>query len=423
MGNKKINNYCKNSVKVGFFLAVRQLKRTSKWTTFFIILIMFFTFLSLTAVSGILSGLVEGSSKAYREGYSGDLILSNYESKQYITNSSDIINTLESFSEVEVVSPRLIVGGIGEVNYKVRNNFFDKTEQIPVQIAGIDPQLEDKATHLSQYVINGQYLSEDDHDQVLVGSNLLEVYSRGIPGNETLSKADVGSKIKLRINGSIQEFTIKGVIKNKSANVSQRIYLPISHLRKILKQINLDVNEVAVFLKEGSDPYKVKEALKLTNVCDCALVETWQESQGQFFKDISNTFNVLGILIGSVSLIVSSITIFIVIFINALNRKRFIGILKSIGICSLTIKISYTFQAFFYAVIGSGFGLVVLYGVLKPYIDKNPIDFPFSDGILTVPLELTIIRIAVILIVSLLAGYLPARIIVRKNTLNSILGR
>jgi ABC-type antimicrobial peptide transport system permease subunit len=136
-----------------------------------------------------------------------------------------------------------------------------------------------------------------------------------------------------------------------------------------------------------------------------------------------NTFALLGNLISSIGLAVASITIFIVIFINALTRRKYIGILKGIGISGEAIEVSYIFQSIFYSVTGSIIGFVVLYALLQPTIAAHPINFPFSDGILVAPLSGTFFRIALLVIATVIAGYIPARMIVRKNTLDSILGR
>jgi uncharacterized oligopeptide transporter (OPT) family protein len=55
-----------NNIRVAYFLAVRQLFRTGKWSSALIVVIMTLIFLNLVAVSGILVGLIEGSSVAYR---------------------------------------------------------------------------------------------------------------------------------------------------------------------------------------------------------------------------------------------------------------------------------------------------------------------------------------------------------------------
>lgn len=80
-------------------------------------------------------------------------------------------------------------------------------------------------------------------------------------------------------------------------------------------------------------------------------------------------------------------------------------------------------QAAFYALTGSFLGAVLTYAILIPYFAANPINFPFSDGILVAdPLE-TLVKFIVLFFITLLAGFIPAWLIVRQNTLNSILGR
>ena len=81
------------------------------------------------------------------------------------------------------------------------------------------------------------------------------------------------------------------------------------------------------------------------------------------------------------------------------------------------------FQSLFYALIGSAIGLAILYGFLVPYISAHPIVLPISNVILVAPLPDTFVRIALLVAATVIAGYIPARMIVRKNTLESILGR
>jgi ABC-type antimicrobial peptide transport system permease subunit len=131
----------------------------------------------------------------------------------------------------------------------------------------------------------------------------------------------------------------------------------------------------------------------------------------------------IGNAIGSIGLVVAAITTFIVIFINAITRRKFIGILKGIGISGEAIELSYIFQSLFYAAIGSGIGMLFLYGFLVPYVSAHPIVLPISNAIIVAPVSGTLIRIALLVATTIIAGYLPSRMIVRKNTLDSILGR
>ena len=67
--------------------------------------------------------------------------------------------------------------------------------------------------------------------------------------------------------------------------------------------------------------------------------------------------------------------------------------------------------------------MAVLYGFLMPFVDAHPINFPFSDGIIYAPMSGTFLRVIVLLVTTVIAGYIPARLIVKRNTLDAILGR
>jgi ABC-type lipoprotein release transport system permease subunit len=193
--------------------------------------------------------------------------------------------------------------------------------------------------------------------------------------------------------------------------------------RSMIGRNDGNVTEISLKLKEGADPVAVREKLERSGVDNYAKVQTYEDAQPQFLKDIIATFNMLGNVFSSLGLIVATITIFIVIFINAITRRKFIGILKGIGIDGRAIEFSYVFQSIFYAIIGSGIGLALVYGFLVPFFAAHPIDFPFSDGILVAPVDKTFFRVGLLVISTVVAGYIPAWMIIRRNTLDSILGR
>ena len=183
------------------------------------------------------------------------------------------------------------------------------------------------------------------------------------------------------------------------------------------------MDEISIAVQPGVDPNEITRRLKAAGVDQVAKVQTFSEAEPKFLKDIKATFALLGNAISSIGLAVASITVFIVIFINAITRRKFIGIAKGIGISGRAIEFSYVMQSFFYAICGSLIGIVLVYTLLVPYFAANPINFPFSDGILVAPILGTSIRVSLLIFATIVAGYVPARLIVRKNTLDSILGR
>jgi ABC-type lipoprotein release transport system permease subunit len=309
-------------------------------------------------------------------------------------------------------------------NYKDRIKDTDKPNETGAQFVGIDPGAEDALTQMSARVVEGQYLLPTDYDQILLGSQLLKTYLPvDNPGFSALENVSVGSKVRVTINGISREMTVKGIVKSKVGEIEQRAYMVDSQFRGLVGRGDYNVSELAIRLKPNADPVAVRDALIRNGVDKVAKVQTYVDAQPKFLLDIKQTFAVLGNMISSIGLAVASITVFIVIFINAITRRKFIGILKGIGISGTAIEISYMIQSLFYAVAGSLIGLVVLYGFLQPFISAHPIDFPFSDGILVAPFTETMFRVGLLIFTTIVAGYIPARMIVRKNTLDSILGR
>lgn len=412
------------NIRIGFYLALRQIKRSSLWTTSLIVFVMLLTFLNLVVVTGILVGLVIGINDSYREQFTGDVILASLDTKEFVERSPAVISFIESLPQVDTYAPRYITSGIIDADYKTRTNENARPDMVSAQIAGINPAAEDRFSGLSSKIIAGSYLEENDFDQILIGAQLLKQYSFGEqPGIGLLDNVDVGSRVRLELGDIEREVVVKGVIDSKVAELGLRAYMTDTQLRGLMGRDDYNVSEIPVRLLEGSSPDVFRDLVKRSGIDQLAKVQTFEDSIPAGVQDITNTFAMLGNMISSVGLVVASITIFIVIFINALTRRKFIGILKGIGIDGKAIEISYIFQSLFYALIGSAVGLAVLYGFLVPFIAAHPIDFPFSDGILVAPFGDTMFRVFLLVLATVIAGYIPARMIVKKNTLDSILGR
>ncbi|TSC71271.1 MAG: ABC-type transport system permease component LolE [Parcubacteria group bacterium Gr01-1014_49] len=412
------------NIRVGFYLAVRQLRRASLWTTGLIVFVMLLTFLNLVVVTGILVGLIEGINESYRTQYTGDVVLSALTTKNYIEDTPSVVAFIKTLPQVAMLNERYQTGGTIEANYLTRTSDTEKPNATGAQVFGIDPSIEDAFSGLSQHLIEGSYLSDGDYDQILVGNFLLAKYAFGNqPGLTPLTDVNPGTKVRLTINGSVREVFVKGVIKSKIAPLATGIFISSGELRTLMNRTDQNVAQIAIHLTPGSDPDAFKNLLLASGIGEKAQVQTFTDAIPNGVDDIKTTFAMLGNGFSSIGLVVAAITIFIVIFINAITRRKFIGILKGIGISGQAIEISYVFQSLFYAVIGSTIGLVVLYGILVPAIAAHPIDFPFSDGILVASPSGTMIRIGLLILTTVIAGYLPSRMIVRRNTLDSILGR
>nr|AAM97298.1 ABC-type transport system permease component LolE [uncultured bacterium CSLC2] len=413
-----------NAVRVGFFLADRQV-RANKGTTLLVITVMILTFLNLLVVSGALVGIVQGLRAERQTHYSGDLILTNFNQKDSIQNASDVTSYLRTVPSIAAFSPRYVANAALEGNYATKGQLSDKPDSIVTVAVGIDPVAEEATTHFSQLLVEGEYLQRDDYDQILVGTSLLERYKTGvsIPGTTPLPTVGVGSKVRLLVNGIEHEMTIKGIIASKLQEVDLRVFVVDRQLRSLLGRTDGAVNEIAIKLAPKVSAADVKAQLLQAGIGADAKVQLPLESEPVFFEDFAATFDKLGAFLGSIGLVIAFIAIFILVFINTITRRRSIGILQAIGIQSSAIEIGYILQSVLYASVGAAVGMLVLFLVLEPYFSHHPIDFPFSNGILSVSFLEALTKASVLLVAITLASFIPARLIMRQEIVDAILGR
>lgn len=423
---KDSNTSFSNIIRVGWFLAKRQIKNSNKSTTALIVFIMMLTFLNLVVVSGVLIGLIEGGNKANKEQYTGDVIVKTIAGKKDIQDTHEFENTLEKMPGVSNVSVRYIESGQIEANYRTRRDFSELQDVVGTQITGISLDKEDRLSGLSKFVVEGEFLKQNESGYILIGADILHRYSSDF-GDFFASLEGVypGDEVKVTVGDNTRSFIVKGIVDTKVGEVSMRAFLTKEDFWRLVDRPGLNGNEIAIKISPNSSLTgdTIKSYLVKAGFAPYGNIQTAKEAIPEFLNQIKLAFGLLGNVIGLIGIIVASITIFIVIFINAVTRRKYIGIMKGIGISEKAIEISYIFQSIFYAFLGGLFGLIFIYAVLVPLFLAHPLDFPFSDGILVAPIGGTIFKFVLLLIVTIIAGYIPARRIVKKNTLDSILGR
>ena len=425
MDNKiKIENSLSQNLSVGWFLAKRDIKHANKWTTALIVFVMTLTFLNLIVVSGILIGLIQGSEDAQKKYSTGDVVVSSFLNRSYIDQTpkvESIIKTLPSFQSDTV---RYTGGALVESNYRDTIKPGDKRDGVTGSLLGIDPQQEQDFSGVSKFIIRGSYLQPSDQDSVLLGKNLLYEFTPiEAPGFQTLKNISIGQRVRITVGDYSKEYFVKGILSSKVDVFDTSVVALDSEVRKLTGQTTLDAGSIAIKLIPNADPVFARDFLIKSGVGDYARVQTADDASPKFLKDMKATFGILGSAISGIGLVVASITIFIVIFVNAITRRRYIGIMKGIGLNKRAILYSYIYQAFIYAGLGIIIGMSLIFFLIKPYFAAHPINFPFSDGILVATLSTSLWRATILLITTMVAGYIPAQIVIKQNTLSAILGR
>src|SRR5579864_5262838 len=95
-----------NSLYVGFFLALRDIRRNNPWTTALIILVISLTFFNMLFLGGILVGFADAAIGTYPQYYSGDVFIIPATNKTTIEDTNTIMSVVNSLPTVKAVSMR-----------------------------------------------------------------------------------------------------------------------------------------------------------------------------------------------------------------------------------------------------------------------------------------------------------------------------
>lgn len=409
---------------VGKFLAFRELKRSNPWSTALIIFVMSLTFFNMVLMGGILIGLADGMKNSFKTYYSSDILIKPASHTTSISQSSVLDSLIKSTPTYQALSKRYTLTTILENENKVKIKDTEIGQRVSTTLVGINPREEDAVAALSTQVISGEYLNDYDTEGVILGKNLLAEYSKGTSTESRLEGVVIGSRLKLIIGAVTTDVIVKGIIDTGNSTVDNRIFILESTMRALMNNQNLNVNEIAILLHQGSDNNEAKGYIVDNFPYNTDItVETADEALPKTISDMKKTFSMLGNIVGFISLIVGAITIFIVIFVNAITRRKYIGIMKGIGISARAIEISYVIQSLFYAFSGILFSSIIINWFLAPWFDLHPLKFPVTEGKLAITTGGLIIRGCILVATAFISGYVPARIVTKQNTLDAILGR
>ncbi len=409
---------------VGQFLAFRELKRNNPWSTALIIFVMSLTFLNMVLMGGILTGLADGMMTSFKTYYSSDILIKPATQYISISQSSMLNSVIKSLPSYQASSTRYTTPGILENENKIKIRPTEIGQRVNSTIVGINPKNEDAVTGISSKIILGEYLKEYDTDGIILGKSLLAEYSQGSSTEPRLKGITIGSRLKLIIGNEDIDVFVRGIVDTGNSTVDGRAFMLESTMRPLINNHSLNASEIAVLLNSGSSREEAKEyILKNFSYDTDVIVDTAEETLPKAISDMKKTFSMLGNIVGVISLIVGAITIFIVIFVNAITRRKYIGIMKGIGISARSIEVSYVMQSLFYALSGIIFSSLIIIWFLAPWFDIHPLKFPVTEGKLAVTTSGLVIRGLILTLTAFISGYVPARMVTKQNTLDAILGR
>lgn len=365
-------------------------RRLRTWLTIIGIVIGIGSIIALISISqGLENAIVEqfermGSNRIY-------IMPEGMLQGSFVGLTTDDVERLEKMPEIDWVNPYLMSSGEIE---------FNNEKQFVQQIVGIDTEgLAEKWEDMDLTLIEGRLPNKKQTGIAIVGYKI----ARG------KFKKDIHLKNKIELKE--KEFRIFGVVEeigNEDDDTS--VWLETEDFRELFNKPD-EVNMIELKLKKGMSIPSVAEKIekRLSKARDDDTFEVMTPEQ--ILEQISDLLNVLRLVLGgiaAISLVVGGVGIMNSMYTSVLQRKKEIGVMKSVGAKNKDIVTLFLVEAGLIGVIGGIFGIIFGFAIawMTGYVATQA-----GFGMLSVKLswQLALFGLFFALIVGMIAGAMPAK--------------
>ncbi len=386
-------------MKAWLFLSIKDLSKRRKETAMVIFAI------TIGVVGPVFTTAINNGMQDAFVGNFVDVVIGHMQiqpntGETYINKSESTVEKVRDIKGIRGVAPR-IVDGI---------EFRTKDERGSLNIVGIKPSEEEKASTLANSIVRGEYLDDKDKNEILIGTSFADEF-----------KVDLGDKLNVQFRDEPpQQFDIKGIISTGTWDFDR--FTLVTTYKTVQRLVHKnEASYIMIRLENPSDAggYKtrIQQETALQNV------KTWQELSA----GIAGTVEVLGsisLMTSIISVFVAAIAISLIIYTTVKNKMRQIGMLKAIGARGSMILNIYLTESLIIGTVGTFFGTVVGL-LLVNIVYQHPFTMEPVSGVKLVirpwisPLSIISADIAIIL-TCIIGGIYPAMMAARTNIIKAI---
>jgi len=308
------------------------------------------------------------------------------------------------FEEVDMIKKRSVL--LDDISYLMQTGTSISHKNDILQNSSVYGIIESQMTIQPLSFDQGRFFSASEFN---AGSNVCLI---GFSNAESLfgtSERALGKQIDVKG----KKVTIVGVIKKEGTNFigwnyDNCIMLPYNYCKQLFDEKNTNPILIAKG-KEGVTPAALQDELKGI-MRQIRRLSPRQEdnfslnSVEAFSKAISESFvmiNIVGSIIGGISLIVGMFGIANIMFVTVRERTSMIGLKKAIGAKKSSILFEFLMEAAVLCILGGAIGLFFVY--ILTLILSGPLKFPVY---ISMPMLFTTLLICIT--VGILAGIIPA---------------
>jgi putative ABC transport system permease protein len=394
-------------LKVAFLLALRSLQRGSRTSVILTILIIGMCFTNMIFLPSMFSGIGQSITKQLVDYEVSNVLVSPKSGNQYITDLSATLDLINGMPGVQRASPHYSKGATFKYRQRV----------LGVSVRAISPNDEKEVSPVYKKMVAGSYLGEGDTGEIIIG--------KPIAGDATVRQEDefqpslggvrVGDSITVEYgNGYTKEYRVKGIYATGWSPVDNAAFVTWTDMEGVEGTTLDKADYITVKAKPGySEPF-IKNELLAYGVGVNGNVQTMTDLLSKNLGRVLQSFAIINLVSLVVSVIITTVVLFIVITIKTLNSRKQIGILKAIGVDKQVIMHNYGFQVIILGILGIILGIIITL-LLAAYMSTHPIVTPeWSAYLYITPWDL-LTNSVILFSAAVIAGYVPAYQVSREE--------
>src|SRR3972149_830991 len=328
-----------SNLNLSLFLAYKSITKGNKGTLVLTVFIMSLIFVNLVFTASIFLGLGNTVNNQVINTLYGNVALEPKTDEKYISDVYSLKQKINSVPGITGISAQYVTGAA--FSYKDKSGAW--------AIRSINPGDEITVTTIHNFMIDGEYLSKLDTDEIILGKEIPGGYGGDLE-HLSLGGVRIGDSINVLFNNGVsRSYRVKGVF---DANFQQSNNIAYISQKEMESVLGLEDKASLILIKtrdKGNEGSYIKQFLELGIKEE---IKPWTV-YAAMVKNITASFDMIALLIAVIGLFVASVTIFIIIYVNTISKRRQIGILRAIGIKEPVIIHSYIFPAMFYATAGT----------------------------------------------------------------------
>jgi putative ABC transport system permease protein len=394
-------------LKVAFLLALRSLQRGSRTSVILTVLIIGMCFTNMIFLPSMFNGIGQSITKQLVDYEVSNVLVSPKSGNQYITDLGATLDLINGMPGVQRASPHYAKGATFKYRQRV----------LGVSVRAISPKDEKEVSPVYTKMVAGSYLGEGDTGEIIIG--------KPIAGDATVRQEDefqpslggvrVGDSITVEYgNGYTKDYRVKGIYATGWSPIDNAAFVTWTDM-ELVEGTTLDkADYITVKAKPGYTEPFIKNELLAYGVGVNGQVQTMTDLLSKSVGKVLQSFAIINAVSLVVSVIITTVVLFIVITIKTLNSRKQIGILKAIGVDKEVIMHNYGFQVIILGILGIILGIVITL-LLAAYMSVHPIVTPeWSAYLYITPWDL-LTNSVILFCAAVIAGYVPAYQVSREE--------